>query len=45
MPHLPASAALARFRVAGETYVLAVPNWGAASDHRPLVAGFTARDR
>ena len=23
-----------------ETYVLATPNWGVASDHRPLVAGF-----
>lgn len=28
-----------------ETYVLASPNWGVASDHRPLVAGFEARDR
>ncbi|MGD0815816.1 MAG: endonuclease/exonuclease/phosphatase family protein [Verrucomicrobiota bacterium] len=25
-----------------ETYVLSLPNWGLASDHRPLVAGFTA---
>ncbi|MGP8201291.1 MAG: endonuclease/exonuclease/phosphatase family protein [Limisphaerales bacterium] len=24
-----------------ETYVLSLPNWGLASDHRPLVAGFT----
>ena len=24
-----------------ETYVLALPNWGLASDHRPLVATFT----
>jgi endonuclease/exonuclease/phosphatase family metal-dependent hydrolase len=24
-----------------ETYVLASPNWGLASDHRPLVAGFS----
>ena len=23
-----------------ETYILATPNWGLASDHRPLVAGF-----
>lgn len=23
-----------------ETYVLSLPNWGVASDHRPLVAGF-----
>jgi endonuclease/exonuclease/phosphatase family metal-dependent hydrolase len=23
-----------------ETYILSTPNWGLASDHRPLVAGF-----
>jgi endonuclease/exonuclease/phosphatase family metal-dependent hydrolase len=28
-----------------ETYVLSVPNWGVASDHRALVAGFVAEDR
>jgi endonuclease/exonuclease/phosphatase family metal-dependent hydrolase len=28
-----------------ETYVLSSPNWGLASDHRPLVAGFTAEDQ
>ncbi len=39
------SRGMAREWLPGETYVLAVPNWGAASDHRPLVAGFTARDR
>jgi endonuclease/exonuclease/phosphatase family metal-dependent hydrolase len=27
-----------------ETYVLSLPNWGAGSDHRPIVAGFEARD-
>ena len=27
------------------TYVLSVPNWGLASDHRPVVAGFVAEDR
>lgn len=27
------------------TYVLAIPNWGLASDHRPLVARFFAEDR
>jgi endonuclease/exonuclease/phosphatase family metal-dependent hydrolase len=27
-----------------ETYVLAMPNWGVASDHRPLVAAFEATD-
>ena len=26
-----------------ETYVLNLPDWGLASDHRPLVAGFMAR--
>ena len=28
-----------------ETYVLSLPNWGLASDHRPLVAGFTAAEQ
>lgn len=28
-----------------ETYVLAIPNWGIGSDHRPLVASFFAEDR
>jgi endonuclease/exonuclease/phosphatase family metal-dependent hydrolase len=28
-----------------ETYVLSSPNWGLASDHRPLVAGFNAGDQ
>ena len=28
-----------------ETYVLSSPNWGLASDHRPLVAGFTTGDQ
>jgi endonuclease/exonuclease/phosphatase family metal-dependent hydrolase len=27
------------------TYVLAIPNWGLASDHRPIVATFEANDR
>jgi endonuclease/exonuclease/phosphatase family metal-dependent hydrolase len=31
--------------LAAETYVLSAPNWGLASDHRPLVAGFTAEDQ
>jgi len=29
----------------GETYVLAEPNWGMASDHRPVVASFWAENR
>ena len=28
-----------------ETYILSIPNWGQASDHRPIVAGFIAEDR
>jgi endonuclease/exonuclease/phosphatase family metal-dependent hydrolase len=28
-----------------QTYVLAEPNWGAASDHRPVVASFWAENR
>jgi len=28
-----------------QTFVLAVPNWGLASDHRPIVATFEAQDR
>ena len=28
-----------------ETYVLAIPNWGIGSDHRPLVATFAAEDK
>jgi endonuclease/exonuclease/phosphatase family metal-dependent hydrolase len=29
---------------AKETYVLALPNWGVGSDHRPIVASFIADD-
>lgn len=28
-----------------ETYVLSIPNWGAGSDHRPLVAGFMTENK
>jgi hypothetical protein len=28
-----------------ESYVLSLPNWGLASDHRPVVAGFVAKDK
>ncbi len=27
------------------TYVLALPGWGVASDHRPIIAGFVAHDQ
>ena len=36
------SPAMARDWVKNETYVLALPNWGIASDHRPIIAGFEA---
>ncbi len=28
-----------------ESYVLALPDWGVGSDHRPIIASFTAEDR
>ena len=34
------SPAMARDWLPNETYVLAQPNWGVASDHRPIVAAF-----
>jgi endonuclease/exonuclease/phosphatase family metal-dependent hydrolase len=34
------SPAMARLWVTNETYALKIPNWGAGSDHRPIVAGF-----
>ena len=39
------SPSIAREWDPGETYVLALPNWGEASDHRPIVATFQAADR
>ena len=39
------SPGMAREWVKSETYVLAMPNWGIGSDHRPIVAGFEAEDR
>jgi endonuclease/exonuclease/phosphatase family metal-dependent hydrolase len=38
------SPALARDWVTNGTYVLAVPGWGVASDHRPIVAAFEIKD-
>lgn len=35
------SPALKRNWLANETYIPAIPNWGVASDHRPVMAGFT----
>jgi endonuclease/exonuclease/phosphatase family metal-dependent hydrolase len=33
---------MARYWVRNETYVLALPDWGVGSDHRPIVAAFKA---
>ena len=30
--------------VSGETFIMKIPNWGVGSDHRPIVATFTAED-
>ena len=42
---LLASPGMARELRSEGTYVLAMPNWGAASDHRPIVATFMATDQ
>jgi endonuclease/exonuclease/phosphatase family metal-dependent hydrolase len=34
------SKAMATHWLPGESYVLALPNWGVGSDHRPITAGF-----
>lgn len=39
------SRGMARERDAANSYVLAMPNWGVASDHRPVIVSFTAADR
>ena len=39
------SPGMAKGWVTNETYVLTQPNWGLASDHRPLVATFETADR
>lgn len=39
------SKGMAREWLKEETYVLAIPDWGVASDHRPIVAGFLAEER
>ena len=38
------SSGMAKEWVTNETYVLTVPDWGLASDHRPIVATFEAND-
>jgi len=37
------SPAMARIWLPNETYVLTLPDWGIASDHRPIVAAFKMR--
>lgn len=39
------SPGMAREWIADETYVLALPNWGEGSDHRPVLATFEAEDK
>jgi len=39
------SPGIAREWIKKETYVLSLPNWGLASDHRPIVATFEAEDK
>ena len=39
------SPGMAREWNAIETYVLSAPNWGLASDHRPIVATFWSENR
>jgi len=39
------SLAMARDWVTNETYALTMPNWGVASDHRPIVATFEAENK
>jgi len=43
--YIMVSHGMAREWVTNETYVLTIPNWGVGSDHRPLVATFTAADK
>ena len=43
--YLLLSKSMAREWIPAETYVLDASNWGAASDHRPIVAAFEAADR
>ena len=42
--YLLASPGMAKELVRSGTYVLAMPDWGVASDHRPVVATFRDRD-
>jgi exonuclease III len=39
------SPAMKRKWLGAEIFVLSLPNWGLASDRRPLVAGFSAENQ
>lgn len=39
------SRGMAREWDSNATFVLSLPNWGLASDHRPIIGAFTARDK
>lgn len=43
--YLLVSPGMAREAVAEKTYIPTFPNWGLASDHRPVLATFHARDK
>jgi endonuclease/exonuclease/phosphatase family metal-dependent hydrolase len=43
--YLLLSPGMAREWIPAETYVLAMPHWGSASDHRPIVATFESVDK
>jgi len=43
--YLLLSPGMAREWIPAETYVLAMPHWGMASDHRPIVATFESVDK
>jgi endonuclease/exonuclease/phosphatase family metal-dependent hydrolase len=45
MDYILLSHAMARAWDPAQTYILARPDWGAASDHRPLVATFFAEEK
>jgi len=43
--YLLLSRGMAREWQTNATYVLALPGWGIASDHRPVIASFLAQDK
>jgi len=45
MDYIFISPALARDWVKEQTYIPTIPNWGVASDHRPIVAAFKTEDK